>query len=157
VRNTYDPNWLDAIRYINSNHLSTVEENIIFSLNRRSLGEMGFSESISNVRYNGGQLQFDAATGDPYFMLPAFGDAQFNDTVLYLTIETEEQLNVAIYFETETGQGYSEENTLQRYIEVGLNRIVFDLNGIATGSRIRIDPGHLPGRYSIQELEIRAQ
>ena len=157
VRNTYDPNWLDAIRYINSNHLSTVEENIIFSLNRRSLGEMGFSESISNVRYNGGQLQFDAATGDPYFMLPAFGDAQFNDTMLYLTIETEEQLNVAIYFETETGQGYSEENTLQRYIEVGLNRIVFDLNGIATGSRIRIDPGHLPGRYSIQELEIRAQ
>ena len=157
VRNTYDPNWLDAIRYINSNHLSTVEENIIFSLNRRSLGEMDFSESISNVRYNGGQLQFDAATGDPYFMLPAFGDAQFNDTVLYLTIETEEQLNVAIYFETETGQGYSEENTLQRYIEGGLNRIVFELNGIATESRIRIDPGHLPGRYSIQELEIRAQ
>jgi len=150
-------NWLDAIRYINSNHLSTVEENIIFSLNRRSLGEMGFSESISNVRYNGGQLQFDAATGDPYFMLPAFGDAQFNDTMLYLTIETEEQLNVAIYFNTETDQGYSEENTLQRYIEVGLNRIVFDLNGIATGSRIRIDPGHLPGHYSIQELEIRAQ
>ena len=150
-------NWLDAIRYINSNHLSTVEENIIFSLNRRSLGEMGFSESISNVRYNGGQLQFDAATGDPYFMLPAFGDAQFNDAMLYLTIETEEQLNVAIYFETETDQGYSEENTLQRYIEVGLNRIVFDLNGIATGSRIRIDPGHLPGHYSIQELEIRAQ
>jgi len=157
VRNIYDPNWLDAIRYINSNHLSTVEENIIFSLNRRSLGEMNFPESISNVRYNGGQLQFDAATGDPYFMLPAFGDVQFNDTVLYLTIETEEQLNVAIYFETETGQGYSEENTLQRYIEGGLNRIVFELNGIATESRIRIDPGHLPGRYSIQELEIRAQ
>jgi len=157
VRNTYDPNWLDAIRYINSNHLSTVEENIIFSLNQRSLGEMDFPESISNVRYNGGQLQFDAATGDPYFMLPAFGDAQFTDTMLYLTIKTEEQLNVAIYFETEAGQGYSEENTLQRYIEVGLNRIVFELNGVATGSRIRIDPGHLPGRYSIQKLEIRAQ
>jgi hypothetical protein len=89
-------------------------------------------------------------------MLPAFGDAQFNDTVLYLTIETEEQLNVAIYFETEAGQDYSEERTLKRYIEVGLNRIAFKLNGIATGSRLRIDPGHLPGRYSIQELEIRA-
>ena len=157
VRNTYDPNWLDAIRYINSNHLSTVEGNITFSLNRRSLGEIEFSESISNARYSGGQLQFNATTGDPYFMLPAFGDAQFNDTMLYLTIKTEEKLNVAIYFETETGQGYSEENTLQRYIEVGLNRIVFELNGVATGSRIRIDPGHLPGRYSIQELEIRAQ
>ena len=157
VRNTYDPNWIDAIRYINSNHLSTVEENIIFSLNRRSLGEIDFHESISNVRYYDGQLQFDAATGDPYFMLPDFGDAQFNDTMLYLTIETEEPLRVAIYFETEAGQGYLEENTLRRDIEVGLNQIVFKLNGVATESRIRIDPGHLPGRYSIQELEIRAQ
>lgn len=157
VRDTYDPNLLDAIRYINSNHLSSVEENIAFSLNRRTLGEMDFSEGVSNISLSGGQLQFDAATGDPYFILPALGDAQLNDAMLYLTIETEEQLNVAIYFETESGQGYSEENTVQRYIEVGLNRIVFDLKGVATGSRIRIDPGHLPGRYSIQKLEIRAQ
>ena len=157
VRDTYDPNRLDAIRYINSNHLSTVEENIAFSLSRQTLGEMDFSESISNVRYNGGQLQFDAATGDPYFMLPALGDVQFSDAMLYLTIETDEQLNVAIYFEAEPGQGYSEENTLQRYIPVGLNRVVFELKGVATGSRIRIDPGQLPGRYSIRELEIRAQ
>jgi hypothetical protein len=157
VRDTYDPNRLDAIRYINSNHLSTVEENIAFSLSRQTLGEMDFSESISNVRYNGGQLQFDAATGDPYFMLPALGDVQFSDAMLYLTIETDEQLNEAIYFEAEPGQGYSEENTLQRYIPVGLNRVVFELKGVATGSRIRIDPGQLPGRYSIRELEIRAQ
>jgi len=90
-------------------------------------------------------------------MLPALADTQFNDALLYLTIETDEQLNVVIYFETESGQGYSEENTVQRYIEVGRHRIVFDLKGVATGSRIRIDPGHLPVRYSIQELEIRAQ
>jgi hypothetical protein len=157
VRDIFDPNRHDAIRYINSNHLSTIEENIAFSLSRRTLGEMDFSDGISNIRYNGGQLQFNAATADPYFILPALADAQFNDTILYLTIETDEELNVAIYFETEPGQGYSEENTLQRYIEVGLNRIAFELKEVATGSRIRIDPGHLPGRYSIQELEIRAQ
>jgi hypothetical protein len=157
VRDTYDPNRLDAIRYINSNHLSTVEENITFSLSRRSLREMDFSESISNVSYNDGQLQFDAATEDPYFMLPALGDAQFNDAMLYLTIETEEKLSVALYFETEPGQGYSEENKLLRNMKVGLNRIVFELNDVSPGSRIRIDPGHLSGRYSIQELEIRAQ
>ena len=157
ARDIHDPNRLDAIRYINSNHLSTVEENIVFSLSRKTLGEMDFSEGISNVRLSGGQLQFDAATGDPYFMLPALADTQFNDALLYLTIETDEQLNVVIYFETESGQGYSEENTVQRYTEVGRNRIVFDLKGVATGSRIRIDPGHLPVRYSIQELEIRAQ
>jgi phosphoglycerol transferase len=157
VRDTYDPNRLDAIRYINSNHLSTVEENIAFSVSRRTLGEMDFSEGIANIRFSGGLFQFDATTGDPYFILPALVDTQLSNAMLYLTINTNEKLNVAIYFEAEAGQGYSEENTLQRYIEVGLNRVVFDLKGVATGSRIRIDPGHLPGRYSIHELEIRAQ
>ena len=157
VRDIYDPNRLDAIRYINSNHLSTIEENILFSLNRQALAEMEFSEDISNIRYNGGQLQFDAVTGDPHFMLPALAGTQLDDAMLFITIETDEKLNVAVYFEAELGQGYSEENTVQRYIEVGLNRIVFELKGVVTGSRIRIDPGHLPGRYSIQELEIRAQ
>ena len=157
VRDIYDPNRLEAIRYINSNHLSTVEENIPFSLNRQALDDMEFSEDIANIRYNGGQLQFDAATGDTYFMLPALAGTQFNDAMLYLTIKNDEKLNAAAYFETELGQGYSEENSVQRYIEVGLNRIVFELKGVATGSRIRIDLGHLPGRYSIRELEIRAQ
>jgi len=156
-RDTYDSDRLNAIRYINSNHLSTVEENIAFSLSRQTLGEIAFSEDIANIRFSGGQLQFDAATGDPYFMLPALAGVEFSDAMLYLTMKTKKKLNVAIYFETEPGQGYSEGNTLKRYIDVGLNRMVFDLNGVATESRIRIDPGHLPGRYSIIELEIRAQ
>ncbi|PCI75374.1 MAG: hypothetical protein COB20_12990 [SAR86 cluster bacterium] len=156
-RDIYDPDRLNAIRYINSNHLSTVEENIEYSLRRQTLGEIEFSEGIANVRFSGGQLQFDAATGDPYFMLPVLPDAKFDDAMLYLTLETDEKLGVTIYFEAEVGQGYSEENTLQRNIEAGLNQMVFDLNGVANGSQIRIDPGHLPGRYSIHKLEIRAQ
>ena len=156
-RDTYDPDRLDAIRYINSNHLSTVEENIAYSLSRRVLGEIDFSEGIANVRFSGGRLQIDAATDDPYFMLPVLPSVEFDDARLYLTLQTDEKLVVTIYFETEVGQGYSEENTLQRNIEVGLNQMVFDLNGVATGSRIRIDPGHLSGLYSIHELEVRAQ
>jgi hypothetical protein len=61
---------------------------------------MEFSEDIANIRYNGGQLQFDAAKGDPYFMLPALAGTQFNDAMLYLTIKTDEKLNAAAYFET---------------------------------------------------------
>lgn len=127
-RDTYDPNRLDAIRSINSNHLSTVEENIAFSLSRRTLSEMDFSEGIANVRFSGGRLQIDAATEDPYFMLPVLRGVKFDDAMLYLALETDERLGVTIYFEAEFGQGYSEENTLQRNIEVGLNQMVFDLN-----------------------------
>jgi hypothetical protein len=156
-RDTYNPDRLNAIRYINSNHLSTVEENIAYSLSRRGLSEIEFSEGISNVRFSGGQLQFDAATGDPYFMLPVLPDVEFGEAMLYLTLQTDEKLSVTIYFEAAVGQGYSEENTLQRNIEIGLNQMVFDLNSVVAGSRIRVDPGHLPGSYSIHALEVRAQ
>lgn len=156
-RDTYDPDRLNAIRYINSNHLSTVEENSAYALSRLALDEIDFSEGITNVRFSGGQLRFDATTRDPYFMLPVLTGAEFADAKLYLTLRTEEKLSVTIYFEANLGQGYSEENILQRNIEAGLNQMVFDLNGVATGSRIRIDPGHLSGGYNIHELEIRAQ
>ena len=156
-RDTYNPDRLNAIRYINSNHLSTVEENIAYSLNRLTLGEVEFSESIVDIEHRGGKLLFDATTNDPHFLLPVLPDLEFSDARLYLTLETDEKLGVMIYFETEVGQGYSEEDTLQRNIEVGLNQMVFDLNRVASGSRVRIDPGHLPGRYSIHELEIRTQ
>ena len=156
-RDTYNPDRLNAIRYINSNHLSTVEENIAYSLSPQGLSEIEFSEGISNVRFSGGQLQFDAATGDPYFMLPVLPDVEFGEAMLYLTLQTDEKLSVTIYFEAAVGQGYSEENTLQRNIEIGLNQMVFDLNSVVAGSRIRVDPGHLPGSYSIHALEVRAQ
>jgi phosphoglycerol transferase len=156
-RDTYNPDRLNAIRYINSNHLSTVEENIAYSLSPQGLSEIEFSEGISNVRFSGGQFQFDAATGDPYFMLPVLPDVEFGEAMLYLTLQTDEKLSVTIYFEAAVGQGYSEGNTVQRNIEIGLNQMVFDLNSVVAGSRIRVDPGHLPGSYSIHALEVRAQ
>lgn len=156
-RDTYNPDRLNAIRYINSNHLSTVEENIAYSLSPQGLSEIEFSKGISNVRFSGGQLQFDAATGDPYFMLPVLPDVEFGEAMLYLTLQTDEKLSVTIYFEAAVGQGYSEGNTVQRNIEIGLNQMVFDLNSVVAGSRIRVDPGHLPGSYSIHALEVRAQ
>ena len=156
-RDTYNPDRLKAIRYINSNHLSSVERNIVYSLSWQTLDEIDLSEGISNARFSDGQLQFDAATGDPYFILPVLPDVEFGDAVLYLTMQTDEKISVKIYFEAAVGLGYSEGNTMQRNIETGLNRMAFDLNSVVAGSRIRIDPGHLPGPYSIHELEIRAQ
>ncbi|MBL4728507.1 MAG: sulfatase-like hydrolase/transferase [Gammaproteobacteria bacterium] len=156
-RNTYDPDRLNAIRYINSNHLSTVEENIPYSLSRHSLSDVSFSEGITNVRFSRGRLQFEATKEDPYFILPVLPEFEFADAMLYLTLETDKNQGVAIYFEAEVGQGYSEANTLLRDTRIGRNQIAFDLSGVASGSLIRIDPGNLPGRYSIIELEIRTQ
>ncbi len=156
-RDTFDPDRLNAIRYINSNHLSTIEENIVYSLSRVAAQEITYSNSIVNIEFDYGRLEFDAMDGDPHFLLPRLSNVEYDDATLYLTLNSDEKLDVAIYYETKVGAGYSEQHTMHRNIEVGLNQIAFDLSGIATDSRIRIDPGHLSGRYSIHELEIRTQ
>lgn len=156
-RDIDDPVRLNALRYINSNHLSTVESTTIYSLSRLALSELEYSVSIENVAFVEDSLQFDAVTADPYLVLPLLPDADYSDAMLYLTLEAEEKLAVAIYYEEVAGEGYSEENTLRREIEAGLNRMVFDLQAVAAGSRIRIDPGHVPGHYTIREIEIRSK
>lgn len=154
-RDTYDPDRMNAIRYINSNHLSTVDSYIAFSLSAANYDDINYSDAIDNVAYRDGILEFDSSTEDPYFLLPPLRDIEYDEAMLYLTMETEVKLGIAVYFETVSGEGYSDARTLRREIEVGFNQMVFDLSDVADGSRLRIDPGHLPGRYEIREIEVR--
>lgn len=148
---------INAIRYINSNHLSTRMSETVYSLNRAALVEFEFSENIAEVDYVSGSLKFEAINEDPYFLLPPRPDIEFADAMLYVTLDTDEDLNVAVYYEDELGGGYSEENRLDRFINPGVNRITFDLQDVADGSQLRIDPGNIAGNYTIRDIEIRTQ
>ncbi len=156
-RDIYNPDRLAAIRYVNSNHLSTLESTLLYSLNRFSENGIDFSSDMQNARFLGSRITFDTVGNDPYFVLPTLPGVQYHNAKLYITIETVEKLVVAIYYEAKQGGGYSEENTLRRHIEPGVNPLVFDLDGVATGSRLRIDPGDRAGRYLIRNLEIRSE
>ncbi|MEX0964579.1 MAG: sulfatase-like hydrolase/transferase [Pseudohongiellaceae bacterium] len=148
---------LNAIRYINSNHLSVKAGETVYALNRVSAEEIDFSASIENIEYVSGSLKFESSSEDPYFFLPALPDVKFDDSMLYITLDNDADLSVAVYYEEEVGEKYSEENTLVRFITPGVNQIAFDLEGFADGSRIRVDPGNLAGSYSIRDIEIRSQ
>lgn len=148
---------MNAIRYINSNHLSTKLSETVYSLNRAALAEFEFSENITELDYVAGSLKFEAINEDPYFLLPPRPDIDFSGAMLYVTLDTDRDLNVAVYYEDELGTGYSEENRLNRFINPGLNRMTFDLQDVADGSRLRIDPGNVAGNYTIRDIEIRTQ
>lgn len=156
-RNIDDPTRLNAIRYINSNHLSTKLGETVYSLDRTALDAFEFSDTIADLDYVSGSLKFEAIDEDPYFLLPPQPDIEFADAMLYVTLDTDQDLNVAIYYEDEVGAGYSEDNRLDRFINPGVTRMTFDLEEVARGSRLRIDPGNVAGSYTIRDIEIRTR
>ena len=90
-------------------------------------------------------------------MLPALPGVDYDRSSLLLSIQNDEHLETKIYFKRQADEDYSEENIIKRDINAGLNQLIFDLSGIANESRVRIDPGHIPGGYSIKEIEIRSE
>lgn len=154
IRNTQR---LDTIRYLNSHHLSTVKRNTVYSLSSATAEMLEYSPGIENIELSEQGLQFDSTTDDPYFLLPALQGVDYDKASLHITVQNEQYLDTKIYYKQRADEDYSEENTIRREINAGVNQMIFRLNGIADDSRIRIDPGHIPTRYSILEIEIRSE
>lgn len=148
---------LDTIRYLNSHHLSTVRRNIVYALNSTTAEMIEYSPGVENIEYSDQGLQFDATNDDPYFLLPVLQDVDYDKASLYITVKNDKPLNTKIYYKRSALEDYSEENTASRIINEGVNQMIFRLDRVAGDSRIRIDPGHIPARYSIVEIEIRSE
>jgi len=155
-RNMDDPRRENIIRYLNSNHLSTAENEVHYSLNRANWGEIDFVNNIENVEFTQNGVKFNVDGHDPYFILPELPNFQQKDFRLYITIDVEQASAMALYYLTDEDKAYSESNKLTRETETGSNQLVFSLNRRAGQGRLRIDPGSNPGQYFIRSLEIRS-
>jgi len=155
-RNIDDPRWGNVIRYINSNYLTTTENEVLYSLNRANWEEIDFANHVENVEFSQNGVKFIATGNDPYFILPELPSFQQKDFRIYITIDVEQASAIALYYLTDEDKGYSEANKLTRQTEAGTNQLVFSLNRRAGQGRLRIDPGLNSGKYFIRSLEIRS-
>ena len=155
-RNIDDPGWENIIRYINSNYLTTTENEVLYSLNRANWDEIDFVNHVENAEFSQNGVKFNATGNDPYFILPELPSFQQKDFRIYITIDVEQASAIALYYLTDEDKGYSEANKLTRETEAGTNQLVFSLNRRAGQGRLRIDPGLNSGKYFIRSLEIRS-
>ena len=155
-RNIDDPGWENIIRYINSNYLTTTENDVLYSLNRANWDEIDFVNHVENAEFSQNGVKFNATGNDPYFILPELPSFSQEDFRIYITIDVEQGSAIALYYLTDEDKGYSETNKLTRETEAGTNQLVFSLNRRAGQGRLRIDPGLNPGKYFIRSLEIRS-
>lgn len=155
-RNIHDPLRGNSIRYINSTHLSTAENDVLYSLARTNWEEIDFANHISEVEFIKNGLQLDVNGNDPYFILPRLPRFPREEFRLYITLDVQQASTVSLYYLNDDDAGYSEDNKLVRVTQAGTNQLVFSLNRRAGRGRIKIDPGSNPGRYFIRSLEIRS-
>ncbi len=92
---------------------------------------------------------------DPAFDFP-FPDTRGRAVVLTIAIEPPAPTELQIFLShAETG-AYSEKRSLIRPIGPGPTVRCFWIPPSACGSRLRIDPGCVPGRYRLTELTIQS-
>jgi hypothetical protein len=161
IDSPYDPSESgarrEALRFINSNHLSSRSNNLLYSLNQSRVADLDFSEHVQDARLSRRGLAFTSTGRDPYFILPELTIDTPEDTRLYITVESEQASTITLYYSSLENSDYSEEQTISFGTQSGETHIVFRLDDVARTGRLRIDPGASSGRFLISRLEIRSR
>lgn len=156
VRNTNSSSRQEAIKFINSNFLSTAEDTVHYSLGDSDLSEINFSSHVSNAALEDGELTFESTGNDPYFILPSVSISENDDARLYIDFESPGSNSISLYYPTDENSGYSEQNKLNRNTTRGRNQAIFSLKNSAKTGRFRIDIDGNTGRTTITSIEIRS-
>jgi arylsulfatase A-like enzyme len=156
-RNTYDPDHpysRAAFAYLNSEYLSSGDSYVLYSTDLDGLEGIQFSEHITDIEYEDGELSFTASGNDPHLILPPVEIPSPEDATMFLYLEMEQDSVSAVYYSEDVNPEFSEEKTILLNSYRGENSHAFALNNLNSNSRIRLDPGVHPGRYVIRLLEI---
>lgn len=156
-RNTYDPDhpYSRAVfAYLNSQYLSSGDSYVLYSTDKEGIDGIEFSEHITDVEFEDGELSFTATGDDPYLILPGIEIPSPEEAMIFLNLELEQDSVSAVYYSEDANPEFSEERTILLNGFQGENSHAFSLSDLNSNSRIRLDPGVHPGRYVIRLLEI---
>ncbi|MEW6517692.1 MAG: hypothetical protein AB1439_12405 [candidate division FCPU426 bacterium] len=96
-----------------------------------------------------------AVTGtDPQLYLPRVQGQGTTAGVLRLVLESDRKTSAQLFFTTQPGEGYSEENSSSRDLKPGRNEMYFNLARGALDRPLRLDPACHAGKYLIRSLKL---
>jgi len=103
---------------------------------------------------DGKHLMVEASTTDPYFQLPAIAAPKGDPLQIKVSMSSPGDSVFQVYYRTATKQRFSGVRSVRMQVKRGNNKFCIQLPSTAIAGRLRIDPGRVPGRYSIQSLEV---
>ncbi|CAN5674600.1 hypothetical protein BH20VER1_BH20VER1_19860 [soil metagenome] len=127
-------------------------DNVVFSAAHS--GELKAIEPVKDVTMRDGDgFTFEATSSDPNLLLPEFpvGDQPLLIQVI-ITVPKATTLQV---FWPDAG-GYDEGHAASQQLQPGKNTVFLKIPAGEWSGRVRLDPGMVPGSYTIDAIEIRS-
>lgn len=115
--------------------------------------KISFESQITGKRLNRKGFEFTSTGNDPAFIFtdyPTFA----NSKAIQIEITTPATTNFQIFFTSPASIDFVEKNSVVKLLPEGRSRSIFYFPEAIISGKLRIDPGNLPGRIIIHQLEI---
>lgn len=113
------------------------------------------SNQISDLSSEDGGLRFTATGNDPYLSLPTLSNPR-NELDVYVLFDSPDSSRLELFYATQSQPNFNAVRRMSEITARGRNELVIHLGDSSPITRIRIDPGTVPGEYNIERLEIRS-
>ncbi len=143
-----------TIANLNSNHL-TADLDLEREAVRISPNALEFNKQITDVRIDGDALSFEATGRDPHLFLPVLKNKSGGLIIVSIDLEVPVETQLEVYYHTRKHRKYDRSHLRNHVAKLGRKTLKVPLPADADSGRIRIDPGHKPGRYTIYSIDVQ--
>ena len=131
------------------------KSNLLYSLEDDFSSSSVSVNQIDKLNFSSGAVEFAATGSDPFLNFPAFSEPAA-EIEIYLHINLPEASRLEVFYATRAQPDYSQSMKAAENGLRGSNEFVIRISSASPITRIRLDPGAVPGRYRIERLEIRS-
>ena len=115
-----------------------------------------YSEDIKDeLSVESSHIRFFSKGNDPHFSLAKPIDFTSGSILLIIKAEIPGDTHFQVFFKTWKDADFVVENSCLKWITKGINTFCFLITDKDFNGRLRLDPGFIPGEYSIHEIMIK--
>ena len=93
-----DPYGRAVLAFLNSQHLSSKDSEILYSLSSDGISQIEFSDHITDIEFKDGTLSFNAIGNDPCLILPRINLDDPDVATLFLNVVKNKDSIAAVYY-----------------------------------------------------------
>ena len=121
--------------------------------NGNLLSKKNLWSGINNVRSENGEIHFTATNDDPIIVLPTL-PLHPGNVVINMDITTPAPTMAQLFYQTVSTSEFSEQLSLKKNLDAGRHTISWRIKETQFNGVFRLDPGSMPGDYTIHRVEV---
>ena len=131
------------------------KSNLLYSLVDDFSSSSVSVNQIDQLNFSSGAVAFVATGSDPFINFPALSEPA-TEIEIYLQLNLPEASPLEVFYTTQAQPDYSQSMKASENGLRGRNEFVIRITSASPITRIRLDPGAVPGNYRIERFEIRS-